>query len=136
MASEKLRLPILFPVHPRTAGKINSFNVKFNSAIKITGPMDFLSFLYCEAKAALILTDSGGVQEESCILKVPCVTLRENTERPETLRAGSNVIAGVAAQDIARASVRMAPAKRNWKNPFGDGNASQRILKILLESLV
>lgn len=133
--ADKFRLPVIFPAHPRTIKEMNRFNLKFNSRVKIIEPLDFLSFLYFEANAALILTDSGGVQEEACILKVPCVTLRENTERPETLNAGANLIGGILPESILKASVRMINKRRGWRNPFGDGKASNRMLNILLKNL-
>jgi UDP-N-acetylglucosamine 2-epimerase (non-hydrolysing) len=77
------------------------------------------------------LTDSGGVQEEACILKVPCVTLRDNTERPETLEVRSNILAGANAETILNAVKEMIGKENNWKNPFGDGNAGKRIIEIL-----
>jgi UDP-N-acetylglucosamine 2-epimerase (non-hydrolysing) len=135
MASDKLDLPIIFPAHPRTVKEMNRFGLKFSHRVKMIEPVDFLSFLYLEAHAALILTDSGGVQEEACILKVPCVTLRENTERPETVNVGANRIAGIRPESIVSASVKMANIKRSWKNPFGDGRASEKMLEILLNSL-
>ncbi len=73
------------------------------------------------------MTDSGGVQEETCILKVPCVTLRYNTERPETLDVGSNVLAGTNPEEIVKKAAKMLDAKRDWVNPFGDGRAGERI---------
>lgn len=133
--SRILGLPVIFPVHPRTLKKIDKFNLKFNRSVKMIEPLDFLSFLCFEANAALILTDSGGVQEEACILKVPCVTLRENTERPETVAAGANIVAGIDPKRIVRASLKMYAIKRDWKNPFGDGKASNKILDILLKEL-
>jgi UDP-N-acetylglucosamine 2-epimerase (non-hydrolysing) len=83
----------------------------------------------------LIFTDSGGIQEESCILKVPCVTLRDNTERPETLAVGSNVLAGADPAKILRCAVKMLNKKRNWKNPFGNGRAAEKIIDILVKDL-
>ncbi len=80
--------------------------------------------------AALLLTDSGGVQEESCILKVPCVTLRENTERPETIDVGSNMLAGTNPEKILAAAVRMMEIPRTWDNPFGNGDAAHRIIEV------
>ena len=90
-----------------------------------------LDFLALEASARLILTDSGGVQEEACILGVPCVTLRDNTERPETIDVGANVLAGAAPDVIlgsARAQLQPRPV---WSQPFGDGHAAPRMLRIL-----
>ncbi len=129
---EKLKMPLVFPAHPRTVKKMRQFNVKLKDGIKIIKPIDFLSFLYLESNAALALTDSGGVQEETCILKVPCVTLRENTERPQTLKVGSNIIGGITPSRILRSSLKMINKNRNWTNPFGNGKASDEMLKILL----
>jgi UDP-N-acetylglucosamine 2-epimerase (non-hydrolysing) len=133
--SRKLAMPVIFPVHPRTMQKIEGFGFKFHDRIKLIEPVDFLSFLFFEANAALVLTDSGGVQEESCILKVPCVTLRENTERPQTVDAGANLVSGICPEAIVKASMKMIGRKRDWKNPFGDGRASERIVDILLKEL-
>ena len=90
-----------------------------------------MDFLKLEAGARLILTDSGGIQEESCILRVPCVTLRDNTERPETLEVGSNVLVGTIPERILNGVKLMLERKNNWINPFGDGKAAKRIIKIL-----
>jgi UDP-N-acetylglucosamine 2-epimerase (non-hydrolysing) len=81
--------------------------------------------------ASVILTDSGGVQEEACILKTPCVTLRDNTERPETISVGSNVIAGTFPDKIVETSIRMLSVERRWDIPFGDGMAARRIIDIV-----
>ena len=94
-------------------------------------PLGFLEFLQLEANAKLVLTDSGGVQEETCILKVPCVTLRDNTERPETLEVGSNVLSGANQNRILEGVEKMMNRERNWKNPFGNGKSGSRIVKIL-----
>lgn len=135
LVSDALDMDVVFPVHPRTMKKIDSFSIKISRRIKLTGSLDFLSFLYLEANAALILTDSGGVQEEACILRVPCVTLRENTERPETVKAGSNIIGGIEPKSILRASLRIVDRKKSWKNPFGNGRAARKMLGILLKRL-
>lgn len=79
----------------------------------------------------MILTDSGGVQEEVCILNVPCVTIRDSTERPETVDVGANVIAGVESQSIVNAAEIMMGKPRSWKNPFGDGKSGDRIIDII-----
>ena len=77
------------------------------------------------------MADSGGVQEEACILKIPCVTLRENTERPETVKVGANIIAGTKPTNVISAVERMIKSKRNWDNPFGDGKAGERISRVV-----
>ncbi len=79
----------------------------------------------------LVLSDSGGVQEETCILGVPCVTLRDNTERPETIEVGSNMLAGTSPERILEAAKQMINSKRGWVNPFGDGKTAQKIISIL-----
>lgn len=133
MVEDKLNLPVVFPVHPRTTKMLKKFKLKMPKSVKVIAPTGFLDFLWLETNAALVMTDSGGVQEETCILKVPCVTLRNSTERPETVAVGSNIIAGRKSEDILRASTRMLKSKRNWTNPFGDGKAAQRILSVLME---
>jgi len=94
----------------------------------------FLEFLQIEAGARLVLTDSGGVQEEACILGVPCVTLRENTERPETVDVGANVLAGADALRMVEGARRMVGRENGWRNPFGDGQASRRIIESMVLS--
>ncbi len=121
---------VLFPVHPRTQKRLKEFGLKLPSMIQAVEPVGFLEFLRLEAGAALLLSDSGGVQEEGCILKVPCVTLRTSTERPETVTAGGNVIAGYEADTILRLARRMMHVPRRWANPFGDGRTAERIIRI------
>jgi UDP-N-acetylglucosamine 2-epimerase (non-hydrolysing) len=91
-------------------------------------PVGFLEFLQLEANARLALTDSGGVQEETCILGVPCVTMRDNTERPETLQVGSNVLSGADGLKMQSATRQMLAKNDGWLNPFGDGRAGGRML--------
>jgi UDP-N-acetylglucosamine 2-epimerase (non-hydrolysing) len=99
--------------------------------IRAIEPLGFLEFLQLEANARLALTDSGGVQEETCILGVPCVTLRENTERPETVDVGANVLAGTGSEKIMNCAMRMLETDTRWKNPFGDGRTGERIVTIV-----
>ena len=101
-----------------------------SDGLKLIEPLDYLDFLQLENNAALVLTDSGGVQEETCILGVPSVTLRDNTERPETIEVGSNMLAGTHPDRILE-TARTMRSKRNWVNPFGDGKTGFRIIKIL-----
>lgn len=124
-------LPIIYPIHPRTQKRINEFGLKMAEGIELIEPLGFLEFLQLEANAKLVLTDSGGVQEETCILKVPCVTLRDNTERPETIDVGSNVLAGTNQDKISNSVKLMLSKERNWLNPFGDGRSGIRIIEIL-----
>ena len=128
---KKHKMPIVFPIHPRTLKMFNLFDIKPHKLIRTIDPCSFLEFLKLEAGARLILTDSGGVQEESCVLNVPCVTLRDSTERPETVDVGANIITGIDPRAIAAATEKMLRAKRSWKNPFGKGDAAEKILAIL-----
>jgi UDP-N-acetylglucosamine 2-epimerase (non-hydrolysing) len=126
--ADALDLPVVLPVHPRTRKMIDQFELHPGGIVCIP-PLGFLDFLLLESNAELVLTDSGGVQEESCILKVPCVTLRENTERPETLKVGSNVLAGTDPDKILEKAMTMSAVDRDWDNPFGDGTAGKRIIE-------
>jgi UDP-N-acetylglucosamine 2-epimerase (non-hydrolysing) len=131
--ASRFRLPMVYPIHPRSRKIMESMGWKSNN-LKIIDPVDFFSFLQLESNARLILTDSGGVQEEACILRVPCVTLRNNTERPETLDVGANILAGAAAESIVASVETMLYGKTDWTNPFGDGHAAERILNIITEA--
>jgi UDP-N-acetylglucosamine 2-epimerase (non-hydrolysing) len=102
--------------------------------IRLVEPVDYLDFLQLENNARLVLTDSGGVQEETCILSVPCVTLRENTERPETTEVGANILAGNSPDNILQCVQIMLNRESNWGNPFGDGRAAEKIIRILTEA--
>jgi len=124
----KFNLPIIYPIHPRTKKRIREFGLEVPEGTELIEPTGFLEFLQLEANARLVLTDSGGVQEETCILKVPCVTLRDNTERPETIEVGSNVLAGVNQNKILECVRIMVSKERDWKNPFGDGKAGKKII--------
>ncbi len=126
-----VKVPIIFLAHPRTLKMIDRFNLKMSGQIKILNPVGFLEFLQLEANAGLILTDSGGVQEEACILNIPCVTLRNDTERPETLQVGANVLVGANPELIKQLGQKFMSKKKHWKNPFGNGKSSKTILKVI-----
>ncbi len=130
---EETGMPVVFPVHPRTEKMMTGFRLTAKG-IRFVKPVGYLEFLRLEAGARLILTDSGGLQEEACILGVPCVTLRENTERPETVEAGSNVLAGTDTNAIIEQARKMFTKKPDWKNPYGDGHAGKYMVDILLEN--
>ena len=131
LVTREFKRPVLFPVHPRTRLRLREFGLRLPPGVHAMKPVGFLTFLSLEASSRLILTDSGGLQEEACILKVPCVTLRTSTERPETVEVGANEIAGYSPGRILTAARRRLAAPRRWKNPFGDGCASRRILRIV-----
>jgi UDP-N-acetylglucosamine 2-epimerase (non-hydrolysing) len=135
LLQERTGLPIIYPIHPRAKKQLSAFNIKL-TRIGLIDPLDYLNFLQVESNAKLILTDSGGVQEEACLLRIPCVTLRYNTERPETLDVGANVLAGTNPREIVRKAEYMLNKKGNsWMNPFGDGKTGERIVQILKERL-
>ncbi len=127
--SKKYSVPVIFPMHPRTQKMLRDFSLP-SDGVTITQPIGYLDFLELEAHASLVLTDSGGLQEEACILGVPCVTLRENTERPETVDVGANVLAGTDPDQIVTAADRMISQRKTWKNPYGDGSAGEKIVRI------
>jgi len=126
--SEHFGLPVIFPMHPRTQKMVQEFSLS-TEGIRVIDPVGYLEFLVLESSAALLLTDSGGVQEEGCILSVPCVTLRENTERPETIEAGANILAGTQPEKMLAAAIHMMSIPRKWNNPFGNGDAAKRIVE-------
>jgi UDP-N-acetylglucosamine 2-epimerase (non-hydrolysing) len=131
-------MPILFPIHPRTRKNIEAFGfrkrVEKMKGLRLIEPMGYLDFLKLMSEAGLVLTDSGGIQEETTILKVPCLTLRENTERPVTSEIGSNQIVGTQPQAILDAYARIREGR--WRTPqvppLWDGQAAQRIAEILV----
>jgi len=130
LVKEYFGIPIIYPIHPRTLKRIREYGIN-TEGLNLIEPLDYLSFLKLESRAKLIFTDSGGVQEEACILKVPCVTLRYNTERPETIEVGANILAGTEPKEILEKARIMIDAKRDWENPFGDGKAAVRIVSII-----
>ncbi len=131
--------PILFPVHPRTARRLDMFGLRgrLESAptVRLLQPLGYLDFLLLTSQARLVLTDSGGIQEEACILGVPCVTVRDNTERPETLEVGANALAGVTPDGVVSTTARMLEAAHEWTNPFGDGRAAERIVDAMVQAV-
>ena len=131
--------PIVFPIHPRTIKRIEQFGLERELArpktLRLTEPVGYLDFLMLLSNAGAVMTDSGGIQEEACVLRVPCVTLRESTERPESLEAGGNILAGTSPEGILVALGRMLGKSRDWANPFGDGRASERIAEAVSDVL-
>jgi UDP-N-acetylglucosamine 2-epimerase (non-hydrolysing) len=129
--SQEFDMPVVYPIHPRSKMRMQEFGIKTNGSLRFIEPVDYLDFLNLEKDARLVLTDSGGVQEETCILGVPCVTLRDNTERPETVDVGSNMLAGTESDKIVESAKRMIVRGNGWKNPFGDGKAAEKIVRVI-----
>ncbi len=130
-ASRALGIPVLAALHPRTVARLKALEVNANESIRVLPPLSYLDFLGLHLHASLVLTDSGGLQEEACSLRVPCVTLRDNTERPESVHVGANVLAGADPARIVAAARAMAASPRDWPNPFGDGKSGDRIVELL-----
>ena len=128
------RIPVIFPVHPRTQQKLKDMGLRTAPGLRLTAPVGYLDFLCLLSRARLVLTDSGGIQEETTALGVPCLTLRENTERPITVSEGTNQIVGQDPARILNAANEILAGKTKAGNvpKFWDGRAAERIVKILL----
>jgi UDP-N-acetylglucosamine 2-epimerase (non-hydrolysing) len=125
-------LPVVFPVHPRTRKMMADMGLQPGPAIRLIEPVPYLEFLSLEADARAVLTDSGGVQEETTYLGVPCFTLRDNTERPVTVRAGTNTLLGLEPQRIDDILPALEQAKTVTEPPpLWDGRAAERVGDIL-----
>ena len=131
-AGDALGLPVLAALHPRTQARIAATDPALTAGLRVLPPLGYLDFLGLHADAALMLTDSGGLQEEACCLRVPCVTLRDNTERPESVEVGASVLAGADPGRIVACALAMSRIPRDWPNPFGDGRSGERIVDLLL----
>lgn len=129
------KMPVLFPIHPRTASALEStgLNKRLEAASRITcvPPLGYKGFLAAQARARVIVTDSGGVQKEACILGVPCLTLRDETEWVETVASGWNRLMGSRPRGLGEAAATARPPAGGPSNPFGDGKAAERIARIL-----
>lgn len=129
-----LGFQVLAALHPRTTKMLGALGVRVDGAVRLLPPLGYLEFLGLHREAGLMVTDSGGLQEEACCLHVPCVTLRDNTERPESLDVGANVLAGAEPGNIVRCASTMQSKPRDWPNPFGDGHSGERIVDLLIGS--
>lgn len=133
------RLPIIFPVHPRTRKTIAQAGIESqlneDRGLRLIEPLGYLDFLQLYSGAKLVLTDSGGIQEETTVLGIPCLTLRENTERPITLEMGTNTLVGTDPQRIkagAFAALADGPRRNHRIPPLWDGHTADRILDALI----
>jgi UDP-N-acetylglucosamine 2-epimerase (non-hydrolysing) len=126
-------LPLIFPIHPRTQANLDKFGIKLPGSIVTIKPQPYMAFLNLFKDARLVLTDSGGLQEETTALGVPCLTLRENTERPITVAAGTNVVVGTSPERIVAEaeSILRGQGKTGKRPELWDGRAAERIVEIL-----
>lgn len=126
-------LPLVFPVHPRTAKILKEIGIS-HPRLHLIEPLGYLEFNYLVERAKAVITDSGGITEEASIMNVPCLTLRDNTERPETISLGSNILVGTNPDNIAPAMKTLFAG--NWKQaqeiPLWDGKCAERIVDVLL----
>ena len=131
------RLPIIFPVHPRTAKQISSSGISFNKKVLVCEPLSYLSFLGLMSKSLVVITDSGGIQEETTALGVPCLTLRANTERPSTIDMGTNRLIDPCGNGVHDALEEILTDK--WQKgclpPLWDGHAAGRLCEIIVDAL-
>jgi UDP-N-acetylglucosamine 2-epimerase (non-hydrolysing) len=130
-------LPLIFPVHPRTRQNLDRFQIDLGPNVDLVGALPYMAFLNLWKDAAYVLTDSGGLQEETTALGVPCITMRENTERPITVDEGTNVLAGTEPNTVIAAVMAAinGQAKRGKRPALWDGQAAQRIVNILFKEL-
>ena len=128
---QKFGKKIIYPIHPRTTSKMK--NIEIPKGIELIDPLGFFDFTYLEKNAFCLLTDSGTVPEEALYFKKPCVTIRETTERPEIIEAGSNILSGLIPENILRSTESITSGKPDWqwKEALGDGKTSRKVINIL-----
>ncbi len=134
------RMPIVFPCHPRTKNRIDEFGIfegEQHNGLKMIEPLGYLDFLRLQSQSNFVLTDSGGIQEETTYLKIPCITMRENTERPSTVEIGTNVITGVDPQKIMESAFAVLDGKFKSGNipELWDGHTAERIVAVLKDKM-
>lgn len=137
------RMPVVFPVHPRTVKRVEelglSERLSKTAGLRTAPPLGYLDFLKLQAEAKMVLTDSGGIQEETTILGVPCITIRENTERPVTITHGTNVLAGTSPRRILQEAEAVLNGQRRLPDQppeLWDGRAGDRIVEVFAKFLI
>jgi UDP-N-acetylglucosamine 2-epimerase (non-hydrolysing) len=129
-------LPLYFPVHPRTRMRMRSIGIAISDKIHLLEPLGYLDFICLMSNSAAVLTDSGGIQEETTALRIPCLTLRSSTERPITVQHGTNILAGTTSDSILSAWHLVKAGSRKGVIPkFWDGRAAERAVSVLKQSL-
>jgi UDP-N-acetylglucosamine 2-epimerase (non-hydrolysing) len=131
------KIPILFPIHPRTKVRLGEFGMPNIPSMHIIEPIGYMDMLYAVKGSSLVLTDSGGLQEETTVLGIPCVTIRENTERPSTIELGTNYLAGTNPDKILSIAndILEGRGKKGQVPPLWDGKAAERIAEVIVNSL-
>ena len=132
--SKKLNYKVVFPTHPKTKKLLKKIKYDKNLILSVD-PMNYFAFLNLLNHSNLALTDSGGIQEEACILRVPLITIRNSTERPETIKIGCNILSNINENKLLKHSAEILKRKIKWRNPYGDGNASLKSYYIIKKIL-
>ncbi|WP_426446068.1 non-hydrolyzing UDP-N-acetylglucosamine 2-epimerase [Paenibacillus sp. S-38] len=138
LIADRLQRPVVISVHPRTRSKLTQFGIDSrHPLLRLYEPFGFFDFVKLQKHAGCVVTDSGTVQEESCLLGVPSVTIRRSTERPETILCGSNILAGLEARSIADGVELMIRSKHAWPYPAGyqDPDVSTKVVNMILGGL-
>ncbi|MBI3949932.1 MAG: UDP-N-acetylglucosamine 2-epimerase (non-hydrolyzing) [Acidobacteria bacterium] len=130
--NDTYKLKVIWPIHPRTVKKLSEFGIAPRA--RLIDPQGYLEFLALESNARIVVTDSGGVQEEMCVLGIPCVTIRKTTERPETVLVGANEVAGTEFETMRGAFDKMSQNDRTWRIPYAQ-DTSKTIIRILGQAL-
>lgn len=134
--AQEFEIPVVWPLHPRVRKRLAEFRLTLPLGVKAIEPLGYFDFLKLEANAKLILTDSGGIQEEACVLGVPCATARRTTERPETLAVGSNVLIDVmtmGSTELLHTLAAHAKKTPSWVQPWGTPDVGDRVATALLD---
>ena len=132
--SKKNNLKFIFPAHPKTMKLLKKNNFQ-NEYIDLVSPMNYFNFLAHLKASKIAISDSGGIQEEACILRIPLVTVRNSTERQETIKIGSNILCKLHENDLFSSANKILKKKIKWRNPYGSGNSSVNVYKIILRFL-
>lgn len=134
-----LSMPVIFPAHPRARKRLVQFGLDRRAAqlsnLRIVDALGYLDFVRLLGSSALVLTDSGGIQQEACILRVPCITLRESTEWIETVEIGANVVTGSDPAKVVEAAQLLLDRSHEWAQPFGDGTTGAQVAAVAKEAL-
>jgi|AntRauTorckE6833_2_1112554.scaffolds.fasta_scaffold00289_10 UDP-N-acetylglucosamine 2-epimerase (non-hydrolysing) len=130
-AGETHGLTVVYPVHPRARERLDRDGIDVPAGVRTIDPLEYAEFVRLLSASTAVITDSGGVQEEACVLGVPCVTVRDNTERAATIEVGANRLSQCDPDSVVCAVTEAIEADAEWENPYGDGDAAERILDAL-----